>query len=179
MTRAIQDEHGNWIAVDDEGKPIQAPQGHVGAARREDPETSKEAAEKVDASKLMGRIYDVMKPFGRQGCISDQVDDLLPDVVPQSITPRYRTMVELGMLEVTGEKRIGHKCKRKQMVRRCIPRDRWHERANKVKTVQALDPRILEARDVTKQMSTAMQLMCSEDRVRIAYFVRRLQGILQ
>ena len=166
MTRIEMNNEGEWVHV--------APEGYEGLARTEDPETSHEAAEQVDATVLMDKIWNVMARFGEAGCIGDQVDDLLPDVVPQSITPRYRTMVNLGMIEVTGEKRTGHKCNRSQMVRRVLPLPHTPRSVSVVK-----DARIVQARGAVLSIRNAMGRMCSEDRVRLNFLVGRLEEILK
>lgn len=170
-----QDADGNWVHIDQDGNPVT----HKGLARNEDPGTSHEAAEQVDASKLMERIYDVMLTFGERGCIGDEVDDLMPDVVPQSITPRYATMVNLGMIEVTGEKRLGHKCKRNQMVRRCVPRGSWMPVSRNAQKQRIEDMRITRARDIVRQMRSTVSMMCSEDRVRMNFQIGRLEEVLK
>ena len=91
-----------------------------GLARHTDPETSHEAAEEMDASNLIESIYRVMAEYGDEGCISDDVDDDLPGVLHQSLTPRFRQMLDRGMIEYTGEKRRSLKSNRLQLVRRVL-----------------------------------------------------------
>jgi hypothetical protein len=105
----------------------------VGLAKVHDPITSKEAAALVDAPKLMLRVYIAMRKYGDSGCISDNVADDLPDIANQTFTPRFRQMVERGMIEVTGEKRKGHKCGKMQEVRKILPPP-FHPR-KKIKTI--------------------------------------------
>jgi len=93
----------------------------TGLARRDDPDTSHEAAALVDASKLMKEIYFAMLPFGERGCISDDVSDALPHLENQTFTPRFIQMIQRGYIEKTGEKRLGHHNNRKQEVRRVLP----------------------------------------------------------
>jgi hypothetical protein len=92
----------------------------VGLARRDDPDTSKEAAALVDATGLMREIYFAMLPFGWRGCNSDEVSDALPHLENQTFTPRFKQMIDRGYIEKTGEKRIGHHNNRKQDVRRVL-----------------------------------------------------------
>jgi hypothetical protein len=96
-----------------------------GLARNDDPDTSHEAAESVDASKLMGLIYEVIDLFGEEGCTSDEVmeefDAMLPARGVQTISPRFKQMVDRGMIEVLDEKRKGSRCGRMQQVRRTLP----------------------------------------------------------
>ena len=90
----------------------------TGLARRDDPDTSHEAAALVDASKLMREVYFAMLPFGERGCIGDDLKDALPHLEYQVISPRYVQMIKRGYIEKTGEKRRGTHNNRKQDVRR-------------------------------------------------------------
>jgi hypothetical protein len=91
-----------------------------GLARNTDPETSHTAGKSVDAGRLMQRIYKVMARFGDEGCISDDVGHALPDLGVQTYTPRFKQMIDKGMIELTGEKRKGD-ANRMQLVRRVLP----------------------------------------------------------
>ena len=92
-----------------------------GLARNSDPETSQDAAASVEASKLVEKIYEAMNRYGEAGCISDDIGRDLPGVGVQTYTPRFKQMIERGMIEATGEKRKGD-CGRYQLVRRCLPK---------------------------------------------------------
>ena len=92
----------------------------TGLARADDPDTSKEAAALVDASKLMKEVYYAMVPFGEYGCIGDDLKDALPHLEFQVISPRFVQMIKRGYIEKTGEKRIGHHSNRRQEVRRVL-----------------------------------------------------------
>jgi hypothetical protein len=92
----------------------------TGLARREDPDTSHEAAALVDATGLMREIYFAMLPFGAKGCTSDEVGDALPHLENQTFTPRFIQMIKRGYIELTGEKRVGHHNNRMQQVRRVL-----------------------------------------------------------
>jgi hypothetical protein len=61
-----------------------------------------------------------MAQWGSNGCIADDVGESLPDILSNSLTPRYKQMVEAGMIEVTGERRKGNSG-RYQQVRRTLP----------------------------------------------------------
>ena len=88
-------------------------------ARNTDPDTSHAAAEAVDALGLCEIIYKVMARYP-DGCISDDVENALPHIISHSLTPRYRQMVDAGMIEITGEKRKGNSG-HYQQVRRVLP----------------------------------------------------------
>ena len=77
-----------------------------GLARNTDPDTSSAAADKLDASRLCGIIYEIMAKYGDKGCIGEQVIQALPHIRPQSISPRFSQMIDMGMLERTVERRV-------------------------------------------------------------------------
>ena len=79
-------------------------------ARKDSPETSKEAAQAVDSTKLEQIVYEAIKAFP-DGCISDEVLEALPEHRYSSITPRYRALLDKGFIEITGtrEGRSGKK----------------------------------------------------------------------
>ena len=90
-----------------------------GLSRSTDPHTSKEAG-KFDPSSLMMEIYEVMERYGDYGCISSDVEIHLPHYSQRTITPRFAQMIDAGMIEYTGETRLGD-AGRSQMVRRILP----------------------------------------------------------
>lgn len=88
-------------------------------ARNTDPDTSHAAAEAVDARGLCEIIYRVIAGYP-DGCIADDVEAALPHILSHSLTPRYKQMVDAGMIEITGEKRKGDSG-HYQQVRRVLP----------------------------------------------------------
>ena len=73
-------------------------------ARREDPVTSHQAAQKVDTTKLESLVYEAIKGFP-DGCISDEILEMYPNYPYSSITARYRALLDKGFIEVSGVKR--------------------------------------------------------------------------
>ncbi len=71
--------------------------------RKDSPETSREAAQGVDTTKLEQIVYEAIKGFPN-GCISDEVLEALSDYRYSSITPRYRALLDKGFIEITGTK---------------------------------------------------------------------------
>jgi hypothetical protein len=71
--------------------------------RKDSPETSREAAQGVDSTKLEQIVYEAIKGFPN-GCISDEVLEALPEHRYSSITPRYRALLDKGFIEITGTK---------------------------------------------------------------------------
>ena len=92
-----------------------------GMARNTDPDTSHEAATSFEASKLISRIYSAMEKYGNWGCTGDDIENDLSDIQSSSITPRFKQMIERGMIEYSGEKRKGNSG-RMQLVRRYLPK---------------------------------------------------------
>lgn len=73
--------------------------------RRDDPETSHAAAQKVDTTKLEKIVYEAIKGFP-DGCISDDVLRLFPMYPYSSITARYKSLYEKDLIEFQGT-RVG------------------------------------------------------------------------
>lgn len=69
--------------------------------RRDDPETSHAAAQKVDTTKLEKIVYEAIKGFP-DGCISDDVLRLFPMYPYSSITARYKALYEKDLIEFEG-----------------------------------------------------------------------------
>jgi hypothetical protein len=72
--------------------------------RKEDPDTSKDASEKVDSTKLEQLVYEVIAKYPN-GCIADEVMTHFPNRGVQTISPRYAPLIRKGFIEDTGERR--------------------------------------------------------------------------
>lgn len=86
-------------------------------ARRDDPETSHAAAEKVDTNKLEALVWSVIREFGPKGCISDDVRKKLHSFPYSSVTARYKALDEKKLIEFTGEKRQGSSGRSQRVMR--------------------------------------------------------------
>jgi hypothetical protein len=75
--------------------------------RQDDPDTSHEAARDVDTTKLERMVYEAIKGFGADGCISDSVRAIYPTYPYSSITARYRALLDRGMIVDTGIRKPG------------------------------------------------------------------------
>jgi hypothetical protein len=87
--------------------------------RKDDPDTSHQAALKVDTTKLEQLVYETIKSYGAGGCISDQVLANFPHLPYSSVTARYKALMTKCLIEDTGERRAG-KSGRPQRVMRII-----------------------------------------------------------
>lgn len=82
-------------------------------ARSTDPDTSHEAARSMEprgpSELVRRRVYDVIKSFGPAGCISDEVLACaeLADLNYGTITPRYRQLINKGLVRDTGNRKPG------------------------------------------------------------------------
>jgi hypothetical protein len=75
--------------------------------RRYDPDTSHEAAGSVDTTKLERIVYEAIKSYGTNGCISDDVRGIYPRYPYSSITARYRALLDKGMIIDSGARKPG------------------------------------------------------------------------
>lgn len=85
--------------------------------RRNDPDTSIEAAIKVDSKHLEAMVYGAIKSFGYHGCISDQIREKFPHLPYSSVTARYRALIDKNFVEDTGERRIGDSGRSQRVMR--------------------------------------------------------------
>lgn len=76
-----------------------------GASRRNDPETSKEAAAQVNAASLEKQVYEYMLHRPNVPVI---LNDVIRDLKIEKVTasPRFAKLQKLGLIELTGKKRL-------------------------------------------------------------------------
>lgn len=74
--------------------------------RTEAIDTSVDAAYSVDTSKLEQMVYDAIKTFPN-GCISDDLLSRFPVHPYSSITARFASLIEKGLIRRTDERRKG------------------------------------------------------------------------
>jgi hypothetical protein len=151
--------------------------GDPGLARNTDPDTSHAAAEVVNAGRLMHLIYKEIAKYGEAGCISDEVMVAMPDTPTQSISPRFRQMIDRGMLELTGEKRKGDLCGRLQVVRRVLapPFKKVEHVTPHDKTMELIRNQVV----MLRRLSTRMRASGVDpaDGVRLGGFVKVLEEL--
>lgn len=75
--------------------------------RNDDPSTSHDAAEKLDVGRMELIVLNAIKSFGRDGCISDQVQDALPQHRYSTVTARYKSLKEKNLIKVDSRKKKG------------------------------------------------------------------------
>ena len=72
--------------------------------RKDDPETSMDAAEKVDSTTLERQVYEVIAKHP-DGCIAEEVMSHFPNHGIQTISPRFAPLLRKGLIEDTGKRR--------------------------------------------------------------------------
>lgn len=80
-------------------------------------DTSIEAALSTDLKTNQERVYNAIKSFGDDGCISDEVLEYLHPRPYGSITSQYGFLIEKGYVELTGERRPGKSGKNQRVMR--------------------------------------------------------------
>lgn len=85
--------------------------------RRNDPDTSHQAAGAVDTTRLEQMVYEAIKGFGRNGCISDQILSQFSSYPYSSVTARYRALMDKGLIEDTGERMPGRSGRSQRVMR--------------------------------------------------------------
>lgn len=85
-------------------------------ARKTDPETSKMAAMSFDPTDMEAIVLEVISQFPN-GCIFDDILDCLPNIREGSISPRLKPLVKKGLIEDTGEKRMGRSGRMQRVLR--------------------------------------------------------------
>jgi predicted transcriptional regulator len=72
--------------------------------RRDDPDTSHDAAESLPVNDMERIVADTIAKFGATGAISDQIVDALPHLRYSTITARYKQLKEKGIICVDDRK---------------------------------------------------------------------------
>ena len=85
-------------------------------ARRDSPDTSREAAAKVDTTTLENMVYEAIKAFGEVGCISDDIVKQYAHMPYSSITARFSGLERKSLIKYTGEKRKGRSGKQQRVM---------------------------------------------------------------
>lgn len=75
--------------------------------RHGSPDTSREAAERIDATRLENLVFQTVFSFGPTGCISDEVREALSEYAYSSVTARFANLIEAGWIVDTGKRRPG------------------------------------------------------------------------
>lgn len=73
-------------------------------ARSTDPQTSKNAITETSATHLEQLVLAAIR-FFPNGCIGEDIERLLSHIPYRTVSPRFRPLIEKGLVLDTGEKR--------------------------------------------------------------------------
>jgi len=85
--------------------------------RKNDPDTSHDAANAVNTTNLEQMVFEAIKNYGKEGCISDQLLAKFNHLPYSSVTARYRALMTKKLIEDTGERRNGRSGKPQRVMR--------------------------------------------------------------
>jgi len=97
---------------------LQSHDGSKFLRKNTDPDTSHEAADKLDTTQLEAVVLATIQSFSN-GCIGDDVVKALPAWGVETISPRYAALIRKGHIVDTGERRKA-KSGRSQRVMKAI-----------------------------------------------------------
>jgi hypothetical protein len=86
-------------------------------ARSTDPDTSQGAAKSFDPTELELQVLNIIKAYGQEGCIADQVLQHFPNERSQSVMPRFAPLMRKGWIEDTGIRRSGRSGRQQRVLR--------------------------------------------------------------
>jgi predicted transcriptional regulator len=75
--------------------------------RRDGETTSRQAAQSFNVSRMEKIVLAAIDSFGKHGCISDDVLEILPTLGYSTVTARYKQLKEKGLVVVDDTKRKG------------------------------------------------------------------------
>ena len=84
--------------------------------RSDSPETSVEAAQSLDSTKLEELVYKTISSF-ENGCIQDEVLDSLNHLPYSSVTARFAALKRKGLISVDNGKRKGKSGKNQSVMK--------------------------------------------------------------
>ena len=84
--------------------------------RRDGSDTSVEAAKAVDSKGLERDVYNIIACFGADGCIQDDVLSEMSWLPYSSVTARFAALKRKGLVQLTGEKRVGRSGKKQAVM---------------------------------------------------------------
>ena len=88
--------------------------------RKNDPQTSKDSANKVNSTFLEEMVHKEIKEYGKNGCIADDLLDKFSNFPYSSITARFASLERKGYIECGPEKRMGRSNRGQRVMRSLI-----------------------------------------------------------
>ena len=84
--------------------------------RNSDPQTSKDAAISIDPTKLEKIVLEAVSHFREQGATMSEIERMLVTIHPASITPRFKPLIEKGLIKVDDRTRKSVRSNRQQRI---------------------------------------------------------------
>lgn len=84
--------------------------------RRDAISTSKDAAKKVRTKRIERLVFEKIKEHP-EGCTQEQILNELPEFPYPSITARFSALIEKGLIEDTGQKRLSSHGRNQRVLR--------------------------------------------------------------
>jgi hypothetical protein len=86
-------------------------------ARRDDPETSKAAAQSTDTTRLERLVHSAIYAHRSEGCIAADLLALFPNHAYSSITARFKALEDKGLISCGPDKRRGPSGRQQRVMR--------------------------------------------------------------
>ena len=84
--------------------------------RNSDPQTSKDAAISLDPTKLEKIVLEAVSQFREQGATMSEIERMLVTIHPASITPRFKPLIEKGLIKTDNRTRKSVRSNRQQRI---------------------------------------------------------------
>ena len=85
-------------------------------ARTNDPDTSIDAAISLDPTKMEKIVLEAVSQFRERGATMSEIERMLVTIHPASISPRFKPLIEKGLIRIDDRTRKGMRSKRQQRI---------------------------------------------------------------
>jgi hypothetical protein len=88
--------------------------------RKDDPQTSVDAAHSIDTTTLESMVYDGICASGDKGCIADELLEMFEGFRYSSITARFSALERKGLITCGPDKRCGVSNRKQRVMRKAL-----------------------------------------------------------
>jgi DNA-binding HxlR family transcriptional regulator len=85
-------------------------------ARNTDPDTSIDAAISIDPTKMEKIVLEAVSQFRERGATMSEIERMLVTIHPASISPRFKPLIEKGLIKVDDRTRKSVRSNRQQRI---------------------------------------------------------------
>lgn len=90
-------------------------------ARRDNPETSKQAAQSVETTRLERMVHEAIRSYGEKGCCAYQLlEHRFRDLAYSSVTARFSALERKGLIKCGPDKRKGPSGRAQRVMRSIV-----------------------------------------------------------